>query len=203
MPFPNYTLADITAGALNPGELDATLRAETWTPAFLGIRRTGPTTFTVRFDATPPAGEITLVDGFVLSHPASARGELRERFMVEPGKKTVNAGWTRMGGVVFRPGRALNTLSRGRLRVAGAHNGNLGIMDIRVQEQNPDGTSAVTVLSDTLADASGTMTAFDVKGNTAPRAGSWEYIVQARLGTATAGELRSVSLILRERLVAV
>lgn len=205
MAFPNYTLADITGGALNEGQLDDEIKAdEIVTPfsgaTFLDIVRTLPSAFVVNFSAGLTAPDITRVDTLVADHVAGPRNIFLESWSILPESHNATGSFTTAAALRFRPGGLGNVIGNLRIRLIGECSSSGGTMTIRLLEQDPDGSNSVTIIDSDQGDSGGVFLGFDeVSSNL--RAGVWTYVLRVRANGGTSS-IRRVTAILRERIPA-
>jgi hypothetical protein len=157
---------------------------------------TGNVTVTFVFPTDLSAGEQTALDALVAAHDGAPPTQVRfhaSSTILQGEADITETDWTMLGGVVTTPEFFCPTVACLKARIIGSYNTDGAGAEIRIVE---DGTTVLGAFE--LPDSSQAWTQMQWFTSTAPSAGTHEYTIEAKLGTATAAKVRFVSMSLLE-----
>lgn len=202
MPFPDYAIStDTAAGKLNETDLHAEIvAAGPYTPSFLSIDADpGGDSLTVVFDATPPAPEITTIDGVVAAHQGNMDEVCLMTIAVIPPEIALVAGPVRIGSATLDPADFIQDITNVFIRCRSIFSTNAAGASLRVVEEDPDASDDVVLKTQALGDTLGALTKGIFDTDTQLRTGVREYRLEGDLGAAGSAVIRGASVHLMEK----
>lgn len=157
---------------------------------------TGNITVTFVFPTDLAAGEQTALNALVAAHDGNPPTQVRfhaSSTIIGKEEAITEADWTTLGGVVTTPEFFCPTVTCLKARIVGSYNTNGAGAEIRIVE---DGTTVLGSFE--LPDSTQAWAQMQWFTTTSPTAGTHEYTIEAKLGTATAAKVRFVSMSLLE-----
>ncbi len=200
----SYSAFVASAGKVAPEKLRAEVLAVVASAVCKGARvDDGSQLCSIYFDTVPSAGDKTLLDGVVAAHNGIETALiLHGTWQIAGDEKAIAAvapAWDIVGGIVGAADHFLGTnLAGGIGRVHGRYKASGGTLEARIVEEDGDVTMALNSAPVALVDTAGAWKIMELVTDIAPAAGDHEYRLELRLGTATAGSVRSVALALFE-----